>query len=65
MNVASVSSASTNLRQSELQTAAQTKMLRNSMDDQANMVNQLMQARPQPQTVINSSYLGRNIDIRA
>ncbi len=65
MNVASVSSASTNLRQSELQTAAQTKMLRNSMDDQANMVNQLMQARPQPQTVINPSYSGRNIDIRA
>ncbi|HBF38628.1 MAG TPA: hypothetical protein DDW50_15085 [Firmicutes bacterium] len=65
MNVASVSSASMNLKQSELHSAAQTKMLRNSMDDQTEMADQLIQDIPQSQTVMNSSYLGRNIDMRA
>ncbi len=65
MNIASVSSASTNLRQSEVHSAAQTKMLRNSMDDQTKIANQLIQEIPKGQTVMNSSYLGRNIDTRA
>lgn len=64
MNIASVSSASTNLRQSEVHSAAQTKMLRNSMDDQTKMVDQLIQEIPKSQTVMNPSYLGRNIDTR-
>jgi hypothetical protein len=65
MNVASASSASINIKQSQVHSTAQTKMLRNSMDEQTQVAQKLIQEIPQSQTVMNSSYLGRNIDTRA
>jgi hypothetical protein len=65
MDVTSVSGASSNLNQSQIHTAVQTKMLNNIMNDQNQAAQQLIQALPQSQTVLNPSYLGRNVDIRA
>jgi hypothetical protein len=65
MDVASVFSASSNLIQSQIHTTVQTKMLNNIMNDQNQAAQQLIQALPQSQTVLNPSYLGRNVDIRA
>jgi hypothetical protein len=65
MDVASVSSARVNMKQSQVQSMAQTKMLRDSMDQQAQAAQKIVQAIPQSQTVLNPSYLGRKIDTRA
>lgn len=65
MDVASVSSARVNMKQSQVQSMAQTKMLRDSMDQQAQTAQKIVQAIPQSQTVLNPSYLGRKIDTRA
>jgi hypothetical protein len=68
MNVASASSASINLKQNpdySTDSTAQTKMLRDSMDEQTQVAQKLIQEIPQSQTVMNPSYLGRNIDTRA
>jgi hypothetical protein len=65
VDVASVSSARINMQQSQVRSTAQTKMLHNSMDQQAQAAQKIMQAIPQNQTVLNPSYLGRNIDTRA
>ena len=65
MDVATVSSARVNMKQGQVQSAAQTKILHDSMDQQAQAAQKIIQAIPQSQTVLNPSYLGRRIDTRA
>ena len=64
MNVSSIPSASTSVQPGQVQNAVQVKVLHKSMDDQAQIAQNLLQALPQNQNSINSSYLGRNIDVR-
>jgi Putative motility protein len=64
MDVTSIARASTSIPQNSVQATAQTKMLRNSMDDQTQVAQNLLQSLPQSQSVISPSYLGRNIDVK-
>jgi hypothetical protein len=66
MAVASVSSARVNMKQNQVQSAAQTRVLRNSMAEKEQAAQKIVQSVPQQsQTVLNPSYLGRNIDTKA
>jgi Putative motility protein len=64
MDVTSIASSNIALMQNQNMTAIQTKVLRNSMDTQAQVAQGVLQALPQNQTVLNPSGIGGNFDAK-
>lgn len=58
-DVMGIVSASTGIRQSQIMMAVQTQMLRTSMDNQAQAMQDLLEALP----AAGPSHLGNKIDI--
>jgi hypothetical protein len=64
MDVMSIASSYTGMKQSQLQSSVQTQMLRASMDSQAQAAQELLKSLPQNQMVSGPANLGRNIDAK-
>ena len=51
------------MRQIQVQTAVQTSLLRMTLDNQVQAVEELLNSALSPQAPLNPPYLGQNIDI--
>lgn len=51
------------MRQIQVQTAVQTSLLRMTLDNQVQAIEELLNSTLSPQAPLNPPYLGQNIDI--
>ncbi len=64
MDVMAIANAYSGMRQSQVQMAVQTQMLKASMDIQTQAVQDLLNSVSPEQANIGPAHLGSNIDIR-
>lgn len=61
----SIASAYSGMQMNQLQTAVQTQLLRNAMDAQTQLSQELLQGMAGPSVKMNPSHLGNNLDVYA
>jgi hypothetical protein len=62
-DVLSIASAYTYMQQTQLQSQIQTQVLRNAMDTQSQIMQELLQGVSAAAAPVNPPYLGNNIDM--
>jgi hypothetical protein len=62
-DVLGIANAYNGLKQMQLQSAIQTHVLRNVMDTQSQMLQELLQGAADTTAVVNHPYLGNHVDV--